>query len=104
MASQSVSSPYARSRPPSELTLKVKGLLSRYPNLSEDELATVIELYPHVPLVDVALLTFDDELSDKFHDFHREHVVKMPPTRAKVAAFLWFSAILAVGLFWWALS
>ena len=104
MASQSVSSPDSRARPPSELTLKVKGLLSRYPNLSEDELATLIELYPSVPLVDIALLTFDDDLSDRFDAFHREHVAKMPPTLASVAAFLWFPALLIIGLLWWALN
>ncbi len=104
MAAQPYAKPYSGARPLSELTIEVRRLLGNYPNLSEDELAVLIELYPRVPLIDIALLSADEQVGDKLDSFHHEHVARMPPTMATLAAFLWFPALLVAGVIFWAVG
>jgi hypothetical protein len=104
MATQPHTDPFPRPRPPSELTLEVQALLSRYPNLSEDELAALIRNFPHVPIRDVALMTADDRLSERFEAFQRDHGPELRPGVASLVIFLSYPAILVVGVLWWFLS
>ena len=68
-----MSTAYDRARPRSDATLRVEHLLSRYPNLKEEELAELINLFPHLDMISRGLLAADDRLGDKVGDFYREH-------------------------------
>jgi hypothetical protein len=79
-------------------------LLRRYPNLSEEELATLINLFPHLRILDVGLMTCDERLSEKLDAFHRDHGRKLKTPVSSLIAFLAVPGIIALGLLWWALA
>ena len=86
------------------MALKAEALIGRYPNLSEQELASLIDIFPYLPILDVGLMTADDRLSEKLAAFHRDHGSKL---RAPVSSLMWFLAfptIAAIGTLWWILS
>lgn len=96
---------YERSRPPSETTVKAEALLMRYPNLTEEELATLINLFPYIRILDLGLMTSDDRLAGKLDAFHNDHGKKLRTPISSLIAFLAVPAILVVaGLLWWALA
>ena len=104
MASQAYSQATSRSRPPSELTLQVEALLSRYPDLGDDELETLVDIFPYLRIVDLGMMTADDELSERLEAFHREHGHRLRAPTSSLLAFLAFPALVAVGLLWWLMS
>ncbi len=91
-----------RSREPSVIAGRAESLLHRYPNLSEVELAELINLMPRVPLLDFGLMTADPVMSSRLDAFHRDHGHKVRPTPASIAALLMIPAILgiAAAIFW----
>lgn len=96
---------YERSRPPSETTVKAEALLMRYPNLSEEELATLINLFPYIRFLDLGLMASDERLAGKLDDFRRDHGKKLRTPLSSYIAFLAVPTILVVGgLLWWALA
>ena len=96
---------YERSRPPSETTVKAEALLMRYPNLSEEELATLINLFPYIRILDLGMMTSDDRLAGKLDAFHRDHGDKLRTPISWLIAILAVPAILILtGLSWWMLS
>lgn len=96
---------HARYRPPSETTVKAETLLSRYPNLSEEELATLINLFPYIRVLDLGLMTSDERLSGKLDAFHKDHGNKLKTPLSSLIAFLAVPTIIVVGgLLWWALA
>jgi hypothetical protein len=92
---------YERMRPRSETTLRVEALLSRYPNLSEQELAELINLFPYLNLLDQGLMTSDDRLAGKLRNFHREHGRKLKTQMSGLIAFLSVPTLLALFILWW---
>lgn len=94
----------SRSRPPSEMTLKVEALLRRYPDLSEQELATLIGTFPYLPVLDVGLMTADDHLSERLEAFHRDHGHLLKAPMASLVGVLVLPAIVAAALFWWLMN
>ena len=101
MATQPHPDPFPRSRPPSELSLEVRALLSRYPDLSEGELAALIKKFPHVPIREVAMMTADERLSDQLNAFQRDHGPALRPGLASLIIFLSYPAVLLAGVLWW---
>ena len=96
---------HERSRPPSETTVKAEALLMRYPNLSETELATLINLFPNIRILDLGLMTSDDRLAPKLDAFRRDHRKQLKTPISSVIAFLAVPAIvIVVLLLGWALS
>ena len=95
---------YYRSRPRSETALRAEILLDRYPNLSEQELAELINLFPGLSLLDQGLMTADEHLSDKLGDFHRDHGDKLKVRKIDLIIFLAFPAFLAIFTLWWLLA
>lgn len=100
MATQS----YARSRPPSEMTVRAEALLSRYPKLSEHELTTLVDIFPRLRILDVGLMTADDRLSRQLEAFHRDHGGKFASPISTMIGLLSFPAILVLGVLWWYLA
>ncbi len=94
---------YDRLRPRSETALRAETLLTRYPNLSEPELAELINLFPTLRSVDQMVLTANGRLSGKFADFHREHSEELKMPRAERIAFVAIPAVLGILALWWAL-
>ena len=66
-----------RARPRSETTLRAEHLLSRYPSLSEQELAELINLFPHVNMVARGLMAADDRIGARVEAFYRDHGEKL---------------------------
>ncbi|MGZ8335671.1 MAG: hypothetical protein ACXWU1_03305 [Allosphingosinicella sp.] len=95
---------YDRLRPRSETALRAEALLDRYPNLSEQELAELINLFPQLSLLDQGLLTADERLSGKLADFHRHHGRKLKTSKADLVVFLAFPAVLAMFMLWWVVA
>jgi len=96
---------YERSRPPSDTTATAEALLLRYPNLSEEELATLINLFPYIRILDLGLMTSDDRLAGKLDAFHRDHGEKLKTPISSLIAFLAVPTIIVLGGFlWWLLA
>jgi hypothetical protein len=91
---------YARLRPRSQTALRAESLLGRYPNLSEQQLAELINLLPRLGMLDQSLLAMDDRLSGKFTDFRREHRSKLKPQRTDLIMVAAFAAIVAAFTLW----
>lgn len=91
---------YDRLKPRSETALRVETLLARYPDLGEQELAELINLFPRVSLLDQGLMTADDSLSDRLADFHRDHGAKFKTSMPVMIAFLAFPVILTIVALW----
>jgi hypothetical protein len=75
-----MATPYARARPRSEDAMRVEALLGRYSNLSEQELAELINLFPKVDMVARALIAADDRLGDKVVNLYRDHGEQLDAT------------------------
>ena len=99
-----MATPYSRARPRSETTLRVESLLDRYPNLSEQELAELINLFPSLGILDQALMTSDDRLSAKLASFDRDHGKKLKTPLSSLIAFLAVPVIFAAVTLWFVLT
>lgn len=95
---------YARTRRPSDMTIRVQSLLERYPDLDEEELATLIELFPYVPTIDVGVMAANDRLSEKFAAFHRDHGGGFAAPVKPLLAALAVPGVVAAGVLWWTLA
>jgi len=90
------------SRPrPSDVAARAEHLLDRYPNLSEQELAELINLFARLPILDFGLMTADRRLSGKLDAFHREHGRKIRPTLASIAAVTAIPLMIVITALWW---
>ncbi|TMJ20852.1 MAG: hypothetical protein E6G94_00285 [Alphaproteobacteria bacterium] len=83
-----MATPYTRARPRSEATLRAEALLGRYPNLSEQELAELINLFPTLSILDRALMTADSSLSGKLDAFDGDHGRKLKAPLSSLLVFL----------------
>jgi hypothetical protein len=77
-------------------------LIDRYPNLSEIELARLINLYRELSALDVALMISDDELGPRLGRFVQEHRSKVR-TPFRQYAVLVAIAVAGIALLLWAL-
>jgi hypothetical protein len=96
MATQTLSRPR-----PSDVAVRAEQLLDRYPNLSEQELAELINLFARLPILDFGLMTADRRLSGKLDAFHREHGRKIRPTLASIAAVTAIPLVIVITVLWW---
>ena len=96
---------FARSRDSSAIAARAEALVQRYPNLSEVELAELINLMPRVPVLDFGLMTVDPAMSSRLDAFHHDHGHRVRPTLGSIAALLMIPVTLTVAaLFWWAMT
>ena len=79
------------------------GLIARYPNLSEIELARLINLYRDFSALDSALILSDRALGFKLDRFCADHRSKIRPPFRQYAALV-FCGVLSVGALIWALA
>ena len=99
--------PNAPAAPPSEPIgtpqEQLRGLLARYPNLSETELAHMINLYRGTSALDAALMLSDDALAPSLDCFTSDHRTKVRPPFRQYAGLL-FYAVLAIATLAWPIS
>jgi hypothetical protein len=67
-------------------------LIGRYPNLSEIELARVINLYRELSALDMALMLSDEELAPKLDHFSRDHGRRLRTPFRQYAALVGIAA------------
>lgn len=87
---------------PSEVARRTEQLLDRYPNLSEPELAELINLFGKLPILDFGLMTADKRLSSKLDAFHRVHGSEVRSSLASVAAVVAVPLVVVISMLWWA--
>jgi hypothetical protein len=80
--------------------MRVEDLLGRYPNLSEQELAELINLFPSVDMVARAVIAADDRLGDKVVDLYREHGEKLDGAIGGRTLSIALAAFVVIALFW----
>ena len=78
-------------------------LLQRYPNLSETELARLINIYRNLTALDVALMMSDDALSPKLDRFSEDNRSKIRAPFRQYAMLLGL-ALVGVIVTLWALA
>lgn len=91
---------YAHTRRHSDQVFETETLLLRYPDLNARELETLIALFPRLPMIDVALMTADDRLSEPLAAFHRDHGDKFY-TPMRVLMALLAGPLAIAGILWW---
>lgn len=95
-----MATPFDRARPRSEAALRVEDLLGRYPNLSEQELAELINLFPKVDMVAHAVMTADERLGAKVVNLYRDHGEKLDGSIGGRTLSVALAAFVAIVLFW----
>jgi hypothetical protein len=78
-------------------------LIARYPNLSEIELARLINLYRGFSALDSALIISDPALGFKLDRFCADHRSKLGPPFRQYAALI-LCGVLSIGIVVWALA
>lgn len=48
-------------------------LIGRYPNLKTEDLDRLIDIYPQLPMVQLALLSSDEALAPRLESFQKDH-------------------------------
>ena len=94
----------SRSRQPAAIALRAETLINRYPNLSEAELAELINLMRRLPILDFGLMAADDQLAGKMEAFHQDHGDRLGPSLVSAVTFFAVPAIIALGVIVWALN
>ena len=94
---------YAHTRRNSDHSAEIEMLLLRYPRISTHELETLIDIFPWLPMVDMALMTADNRLAEPLAAFHRDHGDHFyAPVKALVILLAFPFA--AIGALWWFVS
>ena len=75
-------------------------LVDRYPNLSEVELARLINLYGQVSALDLALMISDEKLAPRLDRFFKDHRSKVRTPFRQYAALVVTAAVGAAILVW----
>lgn len=81
MATQS----YHRPRALSESAADAETLLGRYPDINEQELASLIRTFANLPLLDFGALAADERLGARLDAFYADHGDKLRPPMIGVA-------------------
>lgn len=95
-----MATPFDRAKPRSEAAMRVEALLGRYPNLSEQELAELINLFPKVDMVARAVIAADDRLGENVVNLYRDHGEKLDGAIGGRTLPIALAVFVAVALFW----
>jgi hypothetical protein len=63
-----------RHRPFGPNSARFLGLLKGYPELAHHQVHELVSLYPHLTIVEIALLASDEGVAARFDAFYRDHV------------------------------
>ena len=67
-----------------------EALLNRYPDVDDRELATLIETFKNLPLLDFGILAADQRMGAKLDAFYEDHGDKLRPPLTGV---MWAAAV-----------
>ena len=79
---------------------EARELISRYPSLSETELARLINLYRQLSALDMALMLSDQHVAPNLDRFSADHRAKVRPPFRHYAALLIYGAVGLAVLAW----
>lgn len=80
---------------------EARQLIKRYPNLSEIELARLVNLYRELSALDVALMLSEDELAPKLDQFSADNRSKIRTPFRQYAALVGY-AVVGIAIVAWA--
>lgn len=96
--------PFEQPRHPDPRPLDdARELIGRYPNLSEIELARLINVYRELSALDMALLLSDEELTPKLDRFSADHRSRIRTPFRQYAALLAY-AVVGLAVVVWAVA
>lgn len=75
-------------------------LIRRYPGLSSGETDRLVEIYPQLPIVQLALMSSDDELAPRLEAFRKDHGRRLRTPGHHIAALLSPVFLLAIVIAW----
>jgi len=75
-------------------------LIARYPNLSEGQLARLINLYPELTALDTALMLSDEQLAPRLDRFSADHRSRIRPPLSHYSALLIYAGLTIAVLVW----
>jgi len=93
---------HAQAEPAGTAIDQVRDLIARYPNLSEIELARLINLYRNLSALDMALMLSDEAIAPGLDRFSREHRSEVRKPFRQYAGLLMYG-VLTIGAVIWAL-
>lgn len=82
---------------------EVRDLIRRYPNLTEIELARLINLYRELSALNMALMLSDENLAPKLDRFSKDHRSRVRTPFHQYAALLGY-AVIGIAVFAWAVA
>ena len=93
--------PFERSQSPAPRSAEeARELIRRYPNLSEIELARLINLYREMSALDVALMLSDERLAPSLDRFSTDHRSEIRRPFRQYAALVGYALIGVAALAW----
>lgn len=93
--------PFEQSQPPSPTVVDgARELIRRYPNLSEIELARLINLYRELSTLDLALMLSDEKLTPNLDRFSADHRSRIRPPFRDYAALVGYAVVVIAVLAW----
>jgi hypothetical protein len=96
--------PFEQPRHPHPRPLdEARELIGRYPNLSEIELARLINVYRELSALDMALLLSDEELTPRLDRFSADHRSRIRTPFRHYAALLAY-VVVGLGVVVWAVA
>jgi hypothetical protein len=93
-------SPAIQSEPSGTPLEQARALVARYPNLSETELARLINLYRGFSALETALMLSDEALAPRFDRFTAENRSKVRPPFRQYAGLLLYTVVTMAALAW----
>jgi hypothetical protein len=75
-------------------------LIDRYPNVSETELARLINLYRGFSALDSALIVSDDRLGPKLDNFYADHRSKLRLPLRQYAGLVAYAMLAVIAVAW----
>ena len=79
---------------------QVKDLVGRYQNLSEIELARLINLYRNLSALDMALMLSDETIATRLDRFSREHRSEVRRPFRQYAGLLMYGVLTIAAVIW----
>ena len=79
---------------------EVRDLIRRYPNLSEIELARLINLYRELSALDMALMLSDENLTPNLDRFTADHRPRIRTPVRQYATLLFYAALGVAAVVW----
>lgn len=85
---------------PSRLIDEATVLVRRYPQISSEEEDRLLAIYPRLPIVQLALMSSDEELAPRLQAFRKAHARRVKPRPRDIAPLFAPVFLLAIALAW----